>query len=85
MRGRWVETSASVLVHANTNMVAVRATKHRRRIRPPHVIAWATLALIIVALFEARVGFAWPTEHLVSGIVDRDAFDEIAGGPGVGG
>ena len=43
------------------------------------MIAWATLALIIVALFEARVGFAWPTEHLVSGIVDRDAFDEIAG------
>jgi hypothetical protein len=29
-------------------------------------------AVLLDALFEAGVGFCWPTRHLISGIIDRD-------------
>ena len=31
-------------------------------------------AVLLDALFEAGRGFCWPTKHLISGIIDREAF-----------
>jgi hypothetical protein len=39
---------------------------------------WAA-TLLLDALFESRVGFGWPTEHLAARIVDRAAFHQIVG------
>jgi hypothetical protein len=34
-------------------------------------------AVLLDALFEAGLGFCWPTRHLISGIIDREAFAGI--------
>jgi hypothetical protein len=34
---------------------------------------------LLDALFEAGLGFCRPTRHLISGIIDREAFASIAG------
>jgi hypothetical protein len=36
-------------------------------------------AVLLEALFEAGLGFCWPTRHLISGIIDREAFAGIVG------
>jgi hypothetical protein len=34
---------------------------------------------LLDALFKARVGFGWPTAHLIGGIIDCAAFASIIG------
>jgi hypothetical protein len=36
-------------------------------------------AVMLDALFEAGLGFCWPTKHLISGIIDRELFTRIVG------
>ncbi len=51
------------------NVVTARHQPDRQR----------SAAVLLDALFEAGLGFCWPTRHLIGGIIDREAFAGIVG------
>jgi hypothetical protein len=46
------------------------------RHQPDHT---RSAAVSLDALLEVGLGFCWPTRHLISGIIDREAFAGIVG------
>jgi hypothetical protein len=67
-----IQAHAAGMGSANIKAMLTVVARHQpNRLRSAEVM--------LDALFEARVGFAWPAAHLVGGIIDKTAFTEIVG------